>query len=106
MADEKKPAEEIDYEFEGNDPGRKGVGKRNDAGTDEGYDEAAHSGPSRYGVPEGEGGVFGTSGGGSYGGGFQVVERPGIYDRSGEPQAKDDERHTIPKDEAEGHEKV
>ena len=43
-----------------------------------GYDEAAHSGPSRYGVREGEGGVFGTSGGGTYEGGLHVEERPAV----------------------------
>lgn len=51
--------------------------------TDRGYDEAARSGGSRYGWVEGRGGVFGTSGGGTYDGGFQVIERPGVYDRSG-----------------------
>jgi osmotically-inducible protein OsmY len=50
--------------------------------TDRGYDEAAHSGRSRYGDVEGRGGVFGTTGGGSYDGGFQVIERPALYDRS------------------------
>lgn len=62
MADKK---DDIDYTAEGNAPPR----EKNDA-TNAGYDEAAHSGPSRYGVPEGEGGVFGTSGGGTYGGGL------------------------------------
>lgn len=44
--------------------------------TDRGYDEAAHTG-SRYGVAEGHGGVFGTSGGGTFGSGFQIVNRAG-----------------------------
>lgn len=65
--------EEMDYAAEGATPPR----EKNDS-TNEGYDEAAHSGPGRYGVPEGEGGVFGTSGGGTYSGGFHQVERPVI----------------------------
>ena len=51
------------------------------------------------------GGVFGTSGGGSYGGGFQVVDRPTPYDRSGE-EVQDSERRTKGKDEAEGFDQV
>ena len=98
---ESAPEDDIDYNLEGNDPG-----EREESETDRGYDEAANSGPSRYAVPEGEGGVFGTTGGGTYGGGFQVVERPGIYDRSGEPEP-DEERGTITRDEAESkHELV
>jgi hypothetical protein len=88
-------ADEIDYNLEGNDPGD---GKKDP--TDEGYDEAAHSGRSRYGVPEGEGGVFGSSGGGTFPGGFQVVEREGIYDRTGE-ETTDEDRSTIQREEAE-----
>lgn len=65
--------DEINYDAEGATPPR----EKNDP-TNEGYDEAAHSGPGRYGVPEGEGGVFGTSGGGTYQEGFHVVERPVI----------------------------
>lgn len=65
--------EEIDYTAEGKTPPR----EKNDP-TNEGYDEAAHSGPSRYGVREGEGGVFGTSGGGTYEGGMHVEERPTV----------------------------
>ena len=72
---------DIDYRAEGSDPYLHGE-KR--SSTDEGYDEAAHSGMSRYGTAEGAGGVFGTTGGGSYEGGFQVEERPGLYDREGE----------------------
>jgi hypothetical protein len=53
--------DDIDYDAEGNTPPR----EKNDP-TNAGYDEAAHSGPSRFGVPEGEGGVFGTTGGGTY----------------------------------------
>lgn len=61
----------IDYTAEGSTPPH----EKNDP-TNEGYDEAAHSGPGRYGVKEGEGGVFGTSGGGTYSGGLHVEERP------------------------------
>ena len=53
--------------------------------TDRGYDQAARSGPSRYAIPEGRGGVFGTTGGGTFDGGFHPVERVGIYDRTGAP---------------------
>ena len=63
--------EEIDYSAEGKTPPRE-----KDDPTNEGYDEAARSGPSQYGVPEGQGGVFGTSGGGTYDGGMHVEERP------------------------------
>jgi hypothetical protein len=63
--------QDIDYTAEGKNPPR----EKNDP-TNEGYDEAAHSGPSRYGVREGEGGVFGTSGGGTYEAGMHVEERP------------------------------
>jgi len=63
--------EEIDYNAEGATPPRE-----KDDPTNAGYDEAAHSGPGQYGVPEGQGGVFGTTGGGTYEGGFQEVERP------------------------------
>jgi len=63
--------DDIDYGAEGKTPPRE-----KDDPTNEGYDEAARSGPSRYGVPEGQGGVFGTSGGGSYDGGMHVEERP------------------------------
>lgn len=61
----------IDYTAEGKTPPR----ETNDP-TNEGYDEAAHSGPSRYGVPEGEGGVFGTTGGGTSDRGMHIDERP------------------------------
>ena len=71
--DNRKNDDDIDYTAEGKNPPRE-----NDDSTKEGYDEAARSGPSRYGVPEGEGGVFGTSGGGTYEGGMHVEERPVI----------------------------
>jgi hypothetical protein len=65
-----KNDDDIDYTAEGATPPHE---KHDD--TDKGYDEAAHRGGA-YGLPEGGGGVFGTTGGGSYGGGFQVEERP------------------------------
>ena len=65
--------EEMDYNAEGATPPRE-----KDDPTNAGYDEAAHSGPGQYGVPEGQGGDFGTPGGGTYEGGFQEVERPVI----------------------------
>ena len=67
------PKDEMDYNAEGATPPRE-----KDDPTNAGYDEAAHSGPGRYGVPEGQGGVFGTTGGGTYGGGLHEVERPVI----------------------------
>jgi hypothetical protein len=72
---------DIDYTAEGSTPPR----EKNDA-TNDGYDEAARSGPGKYGVPEGEGGVFGTSGGGSYDGGMHEVERPAIESERGEDE--------------------
>ena len=71
--DTRKTDDEIDYAAEGKTP----PAEKNDP-TNEGYDEAARSGPSRYGVREGEGGVFGTSGGGTYDGGMHEEERPVI----------------------------
>jgi hypothetical protein len=71
--------DEIDYQAEGQTPPR----EKNDP-TAAGYDEAAHSG-NRYGVAEGRGGVFGSTGGGTYEGGMHVEERPVVYE-------KDDER--------------
>lgn len=67
-----KNDDDIDYTAEGSTPPR----EKTDA-TDRGYDEAAHRG-GRYGVPEGQGGVFGTTGGGTYDGGFQEEERPAV----------------------------
>lgn len=64
-----------DDETEKNDP------------TDAGYDEAAHRGSS-YGVPEGRGGVFGTSGGGTYEGGMHVEERPAVNEGDGDDSGK------------------
>jgi hypothetical protein len=59
--------------------------------TDKGYDEAAHNGPGAYGVKEGEGGVFGTSGGGTYGGGLHVEERQAV-DTEGDSTAAPDKK--------------
>ena len=64
---------EIDYTAEGSTPP-----SEKDDPTNAGYDEAAHKGPGAYGVPEGEGGVFGTTGGGTYSGGMHVEERPTV----------------------------
>ena len=73
--------DDINYTVEGATPPR----EKNDS-TNDGYDEAAHSGPGRYGVPEGRGGVFGTTGGGSYPGGMHVEERPVIESEKGEDE--------------------
>ena len=70
--------DDIDYTAEGSTPPHEKNDKTND-----GYDEAAHNGPGAYGVNEGEGGVFGTSGGGSYSGGMHEVERPVIETERG-----------------------
>ncbi|MBV8517429.1 MAG: hypothetical protein JO197_08510 [Acidobacteria bacterium] len=70
--------DDIDYTAEGAEPPH----EKHDS-TDEGYDEAAHSGTGRYGVPEGQGGVFGTTGGGTYSGGMHEVERPVIESEKG-----------------------
>lgn len=69
MATRKKD-NDIDYTAEGAAPPH----EKEDP-TNAGYDEAAHQGPGRYGVPEGQGGVFGTTGGGTYEGGLHEVER-------------------------------
>jgi hypothetical protein len=63
--------DDIDYTAEGATPPH----EKTDP-TNAGYDEAAHQGPGRYGVPEGEGGVFGTTGGGTDPRGMHEVERP------------------------------
>ena len=65
--------DDIDYTAEGSTPPR----EKNDP-TNEGYDEAAHRGPGKYGVPEGRGGVFGTTGGGTYSEGMHIEERPAV----------------------------
>jgi hypothetical protein len=68
----KRSDDDIDYTAEGSTPPHE-----TKESTDAGYDEAAHTGGA-YGVKEGEGGVFGTSGGGSYSGGMHVEERPAV----------------------------
>jgi hypothetical protein len=65
--------DEINYDVEGATPPHE-----KDDPTNAGYDEAARTGPGKYGIPEGQGGVFGTTGGGTYEGGFHEVERPVI----------------------------
>jgi hypothetical protein len=69
MATNRRSDSDIDYKPEGATPPH----EKHDP-TDRGYDEAAHSGPGEYGVAEGNGGVFGTTGGGTYAGGMHVVE--------------------------------
>lgn len=99
--------DKIDYKEEGSDPG----GPAEPKPSDRGYDEAARSGDSRYGVPVGEGGVFGTTGGGTFGGGMQIVERPLVYehgrespDRVGE-EGKSEERESRSGEETESEER-
>jgi hypothetical protein len=88
MVDTKRSKDnEIDYDAEGSTPG----GAAEPGPTDQGYDEAVRSGESRYGVPEGEGGVFGTTGGGTFGGGMQIVERPVVYDHGEKPKKPQNE---------------
>src|SRR5258708_824829 len=55
MATNRKNDDDIDYTVEGATPPHE-----KDDPTNAGYDEAAHSGPGRYGVQEGNGGGFGT----------------------------------------------
>ena len=62
--------DDIDYTAEGATPPHE-----KDDPTAEGYDEAAHRGAA-YGVREGSGGVFGTTGGGSFPEGMHIEERP------------------------------
>ena len=64
--------DDIDYKAEGETPPRE-----KDDPTNAGYDEAAHKGGA-YGLKEGEGGVFGTSGGGTYSGGMHKEERDAV----------------------------
>lgn len=74
----KRNDDDIDYTAEGSTPPH----EKNDP-TNEGYDEAAHSGPGAYGKREGEGGVFGTTGGGTYRGGLHEEERPVVDPEGG-----------------------
>jgi len=64
--------DDIDYDAEGSTPPHE-----KDDPTNEGYDEAAHRGGA-YGRREGEGGVFGTTGGGTYGEGLHEEQRPTV----------------------------
>ncbi|HJW95316.1 MAG TPA: hypothetical protein VJ901_16990 [Thermoanaerobaculia bacterium] len=73
MATNRRTDSDIDYTPEGATPTQE-----KDDPTNRGYDEAAHSGKGEYGVQEGNGGVFGTTGGGTYSEGMHVVERPVI----------------------------
>ncbi len=73
--------DDIDYTAEGRTPPRE-----KDDPTNAGYDEAAHSGPGRYGVPEGQGGVFGTTGGGTDEGGMHEEEHPAIETERGKDE--------------------
>ena len=68
-----KDSDDIDYTAEGATPPHE-----KDDPTNAGYDEAAHKGPGRYGVAVGEGGVFGTTGGGTDRRGLHVEERPAV----------------------------
>ncbi|HEX8155550.1 MAG TPA: hypothetical protein VF698_20625 [Thermoanaerobaculia bacterium] len=83
MATDRRNDDAIDYNAEGNTPPRE-----KDDPTNEGYDEAVRNSPNAYGVKEGEGGVFGTSGGGTYEGGMHVEERPVVYDGGGDDNGK------------------
>ncbi len=74
----------IDYTVEGSTPPRE-----KDDPTNAGYDEAADAGPGRYGVLEGQGGVFGTTGGGTYRG-MHVEERPAIETEKGKDERLED----------------
>ena len=76
MATRSKNDDDIDYTAEGSTPPH----EKKDS-TDAGYDEAAHSGPGKYGVAEGQGGVFGTTGGGTFSGGMHVEERTAVAQR-------------------------
>ncbi len=67
MANDKH--DDIDYTAEGLTPPHE-----KDDPTNRGYDEAAHKGGA-YGLREGKGGVFGTTGGGTYPRGLHVEER-------------------------------
>jgi hypothetical protein len=78
-----KPTDDgIDYTAEGLTPPHE-----KDDPTNPGYDEAAHQGGA-YGVQEGEGGVFGTTGGGTYRKGMHVEEREAVGGEAGS-----EERH-------------
>lgn len=73
--------DDIDYTAEGRTPPHE-----KDDPTNEGYDEAVKNGEGAYGVLEGQGGVFGTTGGGTYGRGMHVEERPAISTERGKDE--------------------
>jgi len=81
MATSKQDDDNIDYIAEGRTPPRE-----NDDPTNAGYDEAVRNGEGRYGVLEGRGGVFGTTGGGTYAGGMHEEERPAISTERGKDE--------------------
>ncbi len=73
-----KPTDDdIDYTDEGSTPPHE-----KDDPTNAGYDEAAHT-RGAFGLKEGKGGVFGTTGGGTYGGGMNGEERPAVDTEGG-----------------------
>jgi hypothetical protein len=72
--------DDIDYTAEGATPPQE-----KDDPTNAGYDEAAHSGGA-YGVLEGQGGVFGTTGGGTDARGMHVEERPVVDTERGKDE--------------------
>ena len=86
--------DDIDYQAEGETPPHE-----KDDPTNAGYDEAVRSGPGRYGVPEGEGGVFGTTGGGTSEKGMHVEERPAVYEGGEDDSGKTAGNRGDPKDE-------
>jgi len=79
-----KRDDEIDYTAEGRTPPHE-----KDDPTNEGYDEAVKNGEGVYGVLEGQGGVFGTTGGGTYGRGMHVEERPALTTERGKDEPVD-----------------
>ena len=83
--------DDIDYTPEGSTPPH----EKNDP-TNAGYDEAAHRGGA-YGKREGEGGVFGTTGGGTYDGGLHVERRP-VIETDEDRAAEADETLRMPHD--------
>ena len=83
MATKESSDDGIDYTLEGDRPPH----EKKDP-TAAGYDEAAHSGPGAYGRREGAGGVFGTTGGGTFSGGMHVEERP-VVDPGDEEEKKE-----------------
>lgn len=77
MVTHPKNDDAIDYTPEGSTPPHEKKGS-----TDAGYDEAVLSGPSKYGVAEGQGGVFGTTGGGTFNGGMHIEGHQAAEERA------------------------